>query len=283
MKKPTVKTISSQSSSNRSKAFTLIELLVVIAIIAILAGLLLPALAKAKAKSLNIKCVSNLKQFALGWHMYATDNNNFMLPNGPSGLLATGTWCDIGESWDAVDGNTNQASYTTQIMWPYMSGAIGVYKCPCDIVASKNGQRLRSYSMNSQMGFTDKMKDDNPGWLHYKTVSDLTCPDPASAFIFADERPCPDDGYMQLDLAGGQYFPNPPAGYHSTSGTGGCGFNYADGHAEIHPWVTTALTAPVVNDGKANPIGTIPSGAKNQDWLWLRHHSACTTKFTMDP
>ncbi len=75
----------------KREAFTLIELLVVIAIIAILASMMIPALARAKQKTIRVKCNANHKQLALGFHMYSSDNNEYF---------------PVYEDWAAWGGNT---------------------------------------------------------------------------------------------------------------------------------------------------------------------------------
>jgi prepilin-type N-terminal cleavage/methylation domain-containing protein/prepilin-type processing-associated H-X9-DG protein len=262
------------------RAFTLIELLVVIAIIAILAAMLLPALSKAKMAAWGSQCISNLKQCQLAAAEYKGDNNSYLVPNSPfSGYSGAGSsntaWIDSAngdESYPgASSGNTNLALYTSGLLAPYVAKQVGVYKCPADNIPSANGQRLRTYSMNGQMGAVymapAHFNDDSPA-LQYVKDSDITHPAPADAFVFCEENLWSiNDGYLEIDShAGG--FPDVPGAYHDNA----LGISFADGHAQIHKWQTQLL-----KNAKGH---SVTGGKENVDWIWFSQHAAADPNST---
>jgi prepilin-type N-terminal cleavage/methylation domain-containing protein/prepilin-type processing-associated H-X9-DG protein len=263
-------------------AFTLIELLVVIAIIAILASLLLPALARAKDEARLSQCISNKKQVQTAWSLYAGDNQEIMVPNAPLQVTSSNeVWCPAfqgGESWLAYPDNTNVYLYQTALLGTYMANQIGPYQCPSDTIPSKNGLRVRSISMNSQMGWSWLNRlGYNPslnfsGMQVYVKTTDINCPGPSWAFIFADETMYTlDDGFMQMAGPGSPAFPNAPAYYHRGSGV----LSFADGHVESHKWTGPVLTALPYVYGKTSGGSDNNTTASDPDWIWLLPRSGC--------
>jgi prepilin-type N-terminal cleavage/methylation domain-containing protein/prepilin-type processing-associated H-X9-DG protein len=279
------------------KGFTLIELLVVIAIIAILASLLLPALAKAKLRAQVLTDMSNKRQLTLAWIMYAGDNNDTLVLNADASAAVNGTpsWipaqCKM--DWSPSQNNINTTFLTTNELGSYCAGQYKLYTSPGDtylssiqkVVFQSSFGRARSVAMDAAVGGPapgasgtgskppSSLSSLNPFFCAVK-MSQLIQPGPSRSWLFINEHPDSiDDGIFYDDPRasnGNGTLIELPSAYLG----GGCGISFADGHAEVHQWQTSAFIIPVrYTRYPPNPGITY---TQNSDLAWLAQHTPST-------
>jgi prepilin-type N-terminal cleavage/methylation domain-containing protein/prepilin-type processing-associated H-X9-DG protein len=236
----------------RAGGFTLIELLVVIAIIAILAGMLLPALSKAKEKTKGITCMNNGRQMTLAWQLYAQDENELLVKslsdaqvpeNAKRALFCPG---NLDYSNNANNWNPSN-SIAKSPLQKYNGNSYQIWKCPSDIGLVQNNlrqkvPRVRSQSMSQVFDFGSWLPSST-----YKVYSRLANIDvPTQTWVMIDEHPDSiNDAACAVKMAPlnatSANIIDFPASYHN----GAAGLNFADGHAEIHQWKGSKIKAPV--------------------------------------
>lgn len=264
------------TSCLKHRAFTLIELLVVIAIIAILAGMLLPALSKAKQKGQGILCLNNTRQLTLAWILYAQDNNERLVYNQPSTGTDLNNWAGNVMSWGSDPQNTNQTLLANSKLGPYLGRNVNIFKCPADMVSCPLGPRVRSVSMNAFVGPQNAQGTPiNDRWWQFLKMSDFR--NPVSIFVLLDEHPDSiNDGWFVFctaaDPAERATWSDLPASYHNGAG----GFSFADGHSEIRRWLNASTKRPVRKNSNGFPV-SVPASERN-DIAWVAERTTVLKK-----
>ncbi len=272
------------SRGGRGSGFTLIELLVVIALIAVLAGLLLPALAKARSRAQAITCLNNARQLLMAWHLYATDHGD-RLPYNLGGVPRAGAvsprtdlnWANNILNWEVENpDNTNTATLTESSLGSYVGKNARVYHCPSDTVLSERQrsagwtQRVRSYSMNAMVGNAGELSNggvnrNNPDYVQFFSVNSIARP--TAIFVFLDEHPDSiDDGYFlnkYIKEDDAYEWTDLPASYHA----GAASFAFADGHSELHRWKNQSTKQPPYPGAAMFPLKIAKTEAADYYWV----------------